>query len=283
MELSSLIHQPALIKILIFFLIWVGIWLPIAVVSAILLSWHPPQPLHPQQKIILLASLYLVVPFLLAGAAHLEQHSFLDYGWVGIPQMGVSISLGFIMGGLSLALLFIVQWQFEVIRWQQSSMVETQQPSDSSPGFTLGGIILIGLIAFWISATEELVFRGFLQFQLQQDYPTWGAAAIASTLFALSHLLWDWKDTVPQLPGFWLMGMVLTIACICDQGSLGLAIGLHASWIAGIALTEQLFVSSPTPNLPPWLIGRINQPLASLSSWMMLLTLAGGLILFYPD
>jgi hypothetical protein len=282
MELSSLIHQPAIIKILIFFLIWVGIWLPIAVVSAILLNWHPPQPLHSQQKIILLASLYLVVPFLLAEAAHLEQHSFLDYGWVGIPQMGISISQGFIMGGLSLTLLSIVQWQFQVIQWQQSSMVETQQTA-AAPGFTLGGMISIGLIAVWISATEELVFRGFLQFQLQQDYPPWEAAAIASTLFALSHLLWNWKDTVPQLPGLWLMGMVLKVACICDRGSLGLAIGLHASWIWGIALTEQLFVSSSTPNLPQWLIGRINQPLASLSSWMMLLTLAGGLILFYPD
>lgn len=281
MELSSLIDQPALLKILIFFLIWIGIWLPIAVVSVILLNWHPHQSLHPQQKIIFLVPLYCMVPFLLAGVAHLEQHSFLDYGWIGTRQMGVSISLGFIIGGLSLALLFVTQWQLGGIDVPHPQTVETQQTAAFSPGFTLGGVIPIGLIAFGISAIEELVFRGFLQFQLQQDYSTWSAAAIASIIFALSHLIWNWKDTVPQLPGLWLMGMVLTVACICNNGSLGLAIGLHASWIWGIALTEQLFVPSSTPDLPQWLVGRINQPLASLSSWMMLLTLAGGLILFY--
>jgi membrane protease YdiL (CAAX protease family) len=224
-----------------------------------------------------------VVPFLLAGVADLEQHSFLDYGWVETRQMVLSISLGFIIGGLSLALLSVVQWQFGMIHWQHLSTVETQQTTPSSPGFTLAGIVPIGLIALWISATEELVFRGFLQFQLQQDYPPGEAAAIASTLFALSHLLWNWKDTVPQLPGLRPMGRVLTVACICDRGSLGLAIGWQASWIWGIALTEQLFVSSSTPDLPQWLLGSINHPLARLSSWMMLLTLAGGLILFYPN
>ncbi len=78
------------------------------------------------------------------------------------------------------------------------------------------------------------------------------------------------------------MGMVLTIACHSDRGSLGLAIGLHASWIWGIALSERLFVPGVTPAVPPLIGGRMNQPLASLSSWIMLLILAGVLIKFYP-
>ncbi|MGB3532582.1 MAG: type II CAAX endopeptidase family protein [Microcoleaceae cyanobacterium] len=271
MELSWLMHQPALIKVLIFFLIWVGIWLPIAVVSAILLNWHPTQPLTPQQKIVLLASLYLIAPVLLVGMTHLEQTTFLDYGlWVS-GEVAISIGFGLMLGGLSLGLLYTVMWKLGATDWQQPLKGETQP-------LNVGSILSVGLVAFWISITEELVFRGFLQFQLHQDYSVWVASAIVSTIFALSHLLWNWQGTIPQLPGLWLMGMVLTIARFCDRGSLGLPIGLHAAWIWGITLTEQRFITSPTTRLPGWLVGESDQPLASLSSWVMLLMLAGVLL-----
>ena len=35
-------------------------------------------------------------------------------------------------------------------------------------------------LGIWVSLTEELIFRGFLLNQLQQDYLPWIAAAIAS-------------------------------------------------------------------------------------------------------
>ncbi len=281
MELSGLIHQPALIKILIFFLAWVGIWLPIAMVSAILLNWHPPQPLRPQQKIILLASLYLIAPLLLAGVADLEQRSVWEYGLIKISQMGGSISNGLSLGAFSLVLLYGVQWLLGAIAWKHAPTADAQKATASLQPITFRLILGVGILACWISATEELVFRGFLQSQLQQDYPIWAAAAIASAIFALSHLLWNLEDTVPQLPGLWLMGMVLTLARICNDGSLGLAMGLHAGWIWGIALTERIFLPSTTARLPHWIIGSMNQPLASISSWVMLLALAGVLMGIY--
>ena len=79
------------------------------------------------------------------------------------------------------------------------------------------------LIAFLISGIEEGVFRGFVLTQLRQDYTIELAAAISSLIFALLHLLWEQKETVPQLPGLWLMGMVLVLARWTDGGSLGLA------------------------------------------------------------
>ncbi len=120
------------------------------------------------------------------GIANLEQHSFSEYGWVATRHSGVSISFGLIMGGLSLALLYGVQWKLGAIDWRSAPTVETQPPTASSPRLPRGLIGSLGVVGFWISATEELVFRGFLQFQLQQDYSIWVAAAIASTIFALS-------------------------------------------------------------------------------------------------
>ncbi|MGB3405760.1 MAG: CPBP family intramembrane glutamic endopeptidase [Microcoleaceae cyanobacterium] len=277
MILSWLMGQPALIKVLIFFLVWIGVWLPIAVVSAILLNWHPPQPLSPQQKITLLGSLYFVVPWLIWGVTVLEQQTFSDYGWSIHRQTVFSISLGLVLGGLSLGLLYAVIWKLGAIDWQPSLNSDSQNSTALSLFVTLREIVSVGLIAFWISATEELVFRGFLQFQLQQDYSLWVAATLVSILFACSHLLWNSQETLPQLPGLWLMGMVLTTARFCDPATLALPIGLHASWIWGITLAEQRFVSNPKTVLPQWIVGNINQPLASLSSWVMLLTLAAVL------
>lgn len=281
MILSWLIEQPALIKVLVFFLIWIGIWLPIAVVSAVLLNWHPPQPLSPQQKITLLASLYFVVPWLILGVAAVEQQTYSDYGWIINRQTAFSISLGLILGGLSLVALYAVIWTMGAIRWQPPVNSQSQQITATSPFITLRTILSVGLVGLWISATEELVFRGFLQFQLQQDYPVWVTAAWVSTLFACSHLLWERKQTLPQLPGLWLMGMVLTVARFCQPASLGLPIGLHASWIWGITLAQQQLIANPQTTLPKWLVGKIDQPLASLSSGVMLLTLAALLTILY--
>ncbi len=260
MALSWLIDSPALIKILIFFLMWVGLWLPIAIVSAMALNWHPPQPLQPQQKLVLLASLYLVVPLLVGGITYLEQVPMKEYGLMGTRQIGVSIAIGCSSAGLSLMLLSAVQWLLGSIDWKN-------QPNQIPPWTVLS----LGGLAVWISATEEVVFRGFLQTQLQQDYSLWVAAAIASSIFALSHLLWNLRDTVPQLLGLWVMGMVLTLARINDQGLLGLGIGLHAGWIWGIGLIEQMFIPAQNPRLPSWIMGSLNRPLGSVLAVLMLL------------
>ncbi|PSB39766.1 CPBP family intramembrane metalloprotease domain-containing protein, partial [filamentous cyanobacterium Phorm 46] len=49
---------PAIVKIILFFSTWTVAWIPAAIVVAIALKWHPPQPLE-NKKLPLLASLYL--------------------------------------------------------------------------------------------------------------------------------------------------------------------------------------------------------------------------------
>jgi len=131
----------------------------------------------------------------------------------------------------------------------------------------------------WISATEELIFRGFLQTILQQDYSMLIAAAIASFIFAIAHLIWAAKETLPQLPGLWLMGMVLTLARIADNGSLGLAIGIHAAWIWGITTVDTEGAIKPTSRVPEWITGIAAKPLAGAAGILLLLATAAVLLL----
>jgi len=136
------------------------------------------------------------------------------------------------------------------------------------------------LIALGIGGIEELVFRGFLLNQLQ-PYPLWGAAIVSSSIFALLHLVWDGRETLPQLPGLWLMGMVLVLARVVAHGNLGLAWGLHAGWVWGIACLDSTQWLSYTDRGPAWMTGLSHKPLAGLMGLLCLLGTAIGLLFVY--
>lgn len=103
-----------------------------------------------------------------------------------------------------------------------------------------------------------------MQSILEQDYDRWLAAIIASSIFALLHLLWERQETFPQLPGLWLMGMVLVVARWVDGGSLGLAWGLHGGWVWGLSSLDAAQLISYTGKGKNWMIGINQQPLAGV-------------------
>lgn len=250
--LSFLAEAPlSLLQVMGFFLAWGGLWLPVAIVCATLVDWRPPKPLAPEQKLPLLASLYLIAPLVLWGASWVKCESFSDYGFAWTPWMLSSLGLGFSLGVLSLAVLFGIQTALGWVSWQPAS------------GRRLASVLLPTLLlALWISATEELVFRGFLLTQLQHDYAVGAAAAISSLIFALLHLVWEQQETIPQLPGLWLMGMVLVLARYVDGGSLGLAWGLHTGWVWAIASLDSAQLITYTGVGSEWMTGKNGKPLA---------------------
>ena len=289
MTVLWLANTSTLIKITIFFGVWMGLWMPIAVLSAFALNWRPPQPLNQTQKLTLLASLYGIAPIVLWKISQVEGQSFTDYGLAWRFEFFRSITLGFGLAIISLIVLFGFQFsmgwlhlgpQHREGQEQQSSPVNSDLPAKNrwvKLWQTAILVLPILLIAFWISSTEELIFRGFLQKQLQQEYSVWVATLIASTIFALSHLLWELRHTFPQLPGLGLMGMVLTLACVSNGGSLGVAIGLHAGWIWGMSSLDTLGGVKATEKVPEWVTGLGGQPLAGVSAMVMLLLVAAVL------
>ncbi len=266
--LMSLMTSTALVKVAAFFIAWAAFWLPLAIPIATLLKWRPPEPLAAEQKLPLLAPLYLIAPLILWGVSRVEGGSFSDYGLDWKLNVLVSLGLGLGLAVLSLIIVFIGQGALGWVEWR----LENWQ--------RLGKILLpVLLLGLWIGVIEELIFRGFLVNELNQDYSIWVAAAISSIIFALLHLIWDQKDTLPQLPGLWLMGMVLVLARWVDAGSLGLAWGLHAGWIWGLTCLDSAQLISYTGKGATWMTGLGEKPLAGVAGLLCLLGV-GALLLF---
>lgn len=265
-----LAEATALVRVLAFFLAWIGCWLPIAIPLAIGLHWHPLKPLEAAQKLPLLASLYLIAPLLLLAIAWVEGFSFSDYGLAWNPKFIISLGLGLALGAIGIVSLFAILSGLGWVNWCFSP--ETK---------LLPTALTTLLIGSWVSVTEELIFRGFLVNELQQDYPLWIAAIISSLIFAVLHLVWERKETLPQLPGLWLMGLVLVWARFVDSGSLGLACGLHAGWIWGIATIDTAKLVKYTGKGTTWIVGLAEKPLAGASGIICLLATA-AILLFFP-
>ena len=253
---------PAFVKVIAFFVAWGGVWLPVAIPLATLLDWRPPKPLAPEQKLPILASLYAIAPLIVWAGSRWEGASFSNYG-VFTPNLSsllMSVGLGLGLGVLGLALVFGIQWALGWVDWHPENW-----------GQAIPILLPILLLGLWISATEELVFRGFLFEELQQDYFIWVAAAIASLIFAFLHLVWERQETIPQLPGLWLMGMVLTLARWADGGSLALACGLHAGWIWGLTCLDTAKLITYTGIGSKWMTGIAEKPLAGIVGILFLL------------
>lgn len=260
----------SLLQVMSFFVAWIGCWLPMVILWAIATDQRPFK--LEAQKLPLLASLYLIAPLVLWGANWVTGASFSDYGLTWNLGILRSLGLGFSLGVLSLAVLFGIQTALGWMTWQQ---VEVRQ--------LVSVLLPTLLLALWISGTEELVFRGFLLTKLQQDYSVGVAAASSSLIFALLHLIWERRETIPQLPGLWLMGMVLVLARFIAGGSLGLAWGLHTGWVWAIASLDTVELITYTGIGSEWLTGKNGKPLAGAAGILCLLSTGAIFWFFYAE
>ncbi|MCC5638349.1 CPBP family intramembrane metalloprotease [Nostoc sp. CHAB 5844] len=254
------------VVLMAFFISWVVCWFPIAAISAIVMSWQPTKPLQPEQKLPLIVTLYLLAPIVLWGVILICKRSFADYGLILSISLLGGLGVGFGLGLFSLAMMFTVQFGLGWCEFEKSNIK------------LLPSILLpILLVALLVGGVEELVFRGFILTELERDYPVWIAAVISSCIFAVLHLVWEQKETLPQLPGLWLMGMMLVMARIADKGSLGIAWGLHAALVWAIATIDTAQLITYTGKVSEWWTGKYKKPLAGLAG--VFCVLGTGLVL----
>jgi hypothetical protein len=262
-----IIALPSWGKLGMFFAAWVLLWLPIAIPIAYRINWRLFQPITPQQKLPLLGSLYLIVPLILWGMMQINHTNWSNYGltWPGemagtgaeATRIGIEMLGGIGLSLLSLIMFFGLEFLTGLARWETSKQRDLW-----------GQLIPILVLALWISTTEELLFRGYVVVELDRDYPLGVAIVVGNAIFALLHLLWEQTATLPQIPGLWLMGMVLSYACWLTH-DLWLAIGLHAGWIWGLTCLDgaQLITYSPNSD---WFTGWNKQPLAGVAGFLCL-------------
>jgi len=245
-------------KILTFFGVWAAIWLPIAVVVSRFIDWQPNEPLTPKKKLILLASLYIIIPGIVTWKINVESLSWAKIGFSTMSPILWHLLWGLILSLGSLIIVFSVESIFKLIdwRWQNRSQI-------------LPLLLPIFCLSLLISLIEELVFRGYVFSTLLVDNPLWIAALTSSFIFAVLHLIWERNQTFPQIPGLCLMGIVLVAARIIGDGSLYLAVGLHAGWIWGLTCIDSAELITYQYQ-SHWFTGVNQQPLAGVAGILCL-------------
>ncbi|MBF2057602.1 MAG: CPBP family intramembrane metalloprotease [Cyanobacterium sp. T60_A2020_053] len=253
-------HGHGLIKIVIFLIIWGVVWLPIAIPLARLIRWHPSAPLTNSQKLTLITSLYLIAPLLAWGVMGKEGLNQI----ILISQASIikSISWTYVVAIITIVIIDSLQWLMGWWQWQKPSL--TWQDS-------LISVVSIFLVSLLVGGIEELMFRGVFVAFLRDSFPLWGVAIISSVIFALLHLVWERENSLPQLPGLFLMGLVLFYAVTLNGGNITTAIGLHGGWVFSIASLDTLNCYEYTGKVSSFWCGKKGEPLASVAGVMVLL------------
>jgi len=251
--LSSLIKPYASwFNVFSFLGVWAVVWLPIAALVARQIDWQPKEPLTPQQKLVFLASLYVLAPGIIAGKIRAESMPIVDLGVSLIPSDLWYILFGLGVSLASLIVIFTLESVGNLVTWHRQNVRQIWA--------LLLPILLLSLL---ISAIEELVFRGYLFATLSRDNSLAIASIISSLIFALLHLVWERKQTLPQLPGLWLMGMVLVAARVLSNDTIYFSLGLHAGWIWGLTCIDSADLLS-YEHQNHWFSGIGQQPLAGI-------------------
>lgn len=260
-----MMFSPTL-TIVIFFVAWVITWLPIALPLAKLIDYQIATPLTVKQKILFLVSLYPLAPLIMWLIIRQEGFSFAQLGVS--EEMFISLLRGLVLGLATLIIVFFLESILGLVNWHWENRQKLLAVAPS-----------ILVLALAIALVEEIVFRGFIVRELSRDYSYWLAAIISSLIFALMHLVWERKTTLPQIPGLWLMGIVLVTAVLVDNGSLGLAWGLHTGWIWGLSCLDSAQILTYSQPEHPWLTGINQEPLAGVAGILCLFMTLGWLLL----
>ncbi len=280
LTLPTLVRAPAPIRIGIFLVVLLLLWVPIAV------------PLYQviedsnTVSIVTLVVLYAEFLFLVSvwGQRVYRQPDLLRrYGLEFSYRMGLEVLVGLALGIASLFALFAVQGILGWVIWQPPSIVFWQ--------VTLEGL----LVSLGIGFAEELFFRGWLLDELQRDYRPQVVLWVNATIFALVH------GMSPQFPALLLLGLTLVLAkrscgdvagilssngqpalqhnlpANISRGRLGLPMGLHAGLVWGYYVVNVGKLVNYAPQVPEWLTGFDRNPLAGAIGVLFLSALAFGM------
>jgi membrane protease YdiL (CAAX protease family) len=142
------------------------------------------------------------------------------------------------------------------------------------PKLPLYQLILEGFLSgLGIAFAEELVFRGWLLYELEKDYSLKNSLIINSVIFALLHFLKPLSEiirTFPAFPGLILLAVILIFAKRSHQNRLGSCIGLHGGFVWGYYIFEVGDIIQYNENISPWITGVDKNPIAGLIGLVVL-------------
>jgi len=263
-RLQIIASYPFPLRVIIFLLILLAIWLPLAAPIYLLVKDSN------LATILTMGLLFTEFLFLVPrwGKQVYGQTQLLkSYGLINTRKNGLELLIGLAIGLLLTFSLFAVQGPFGLVAWQNS---------DNLPRIIAEGL----LSALGVGFAEELVFRGWLLDELQRDYNYKISLWVNSLVFALSHFIKPvaaMLESWPQFPGLLLLGLILVWGKRSRQNRLGLSIGLHAGLVWGYYIINIGQLVRYSASVPDWVTGVNGNPLAGAIGLLFLSVLALGM------
>lgn len=269
-NLGSIAHYPAPLRLGIFVLTLLLIWLPFTVP----IYWLETDA--NKINILTLSLLYIEFIFLLKywGKHIYKQPQILrNYGLEISRQNCQFFFKGLTIGLLSLLALFLLQGILGWVVWQP--------PPSALLRYILEGL----LVAVGLGFAEELLFRGWLLDELERDYDPKVALWVSSLIFALLHFIKPVAEiirTLPEFPALFLLGLILVWAKRSTvrnsivappnnlnqtvrkkQELLGMPMGLHAGLVWGYYIINVGELVAYSGKVSPVIVS-VDRPLAGI-------------------
>ena len=263
-KLVNLACFPAPIRLAIFVVALLLLWLPIATPIYWLLS---DQNLINILTLPLLYGMFILLLQLWGRCVYLQPNLLRHYGLERTRRNGKEVLIGLGAGLAAVLSLFLIEGWLGWLLWQK--------PTIFFPQLIIEGLV-IALAYGW---AEELLFRGWLLDELQRDYPI-KAVWINAILYALLHFIKPLPEilrTLAQFPALLLLGLALVWAKRYRRGRLGLPIGLHAGLIWGYYIINVGELVQYSGRVPDWITGVDKNPLAGIFGLLLLGLIALGM------
>ncbi len=197
---------------------------------------------------------------------HRQRLPWTFYGLVISRRFGREMGVGGLLGlGLIMGLFGV----FGGLGWATFNPLPTNWVWIIVEGSVLG--LAVGF-------AEELLFRGWLQQELELDYQPNAAVLIQALVFAALHFIRPLDviiATSPQFLGLVLLSLVLGWAKQACHGRLGFSMGLHGGLVAGYFWVNVGNFVEIAADTPEWLTGLGGNPLAGLVGIGLLVFMGG--------
>jgi uncharacterized protein len=259
-ELKNFKVKSVWSRLIFFLLILAIIWIPFAIPISLLLKANSNLA-----TIITMGLLFIFFLFLQKlWGKYIYQQPFI-FRQYGLTNNWLIFLQGLAIGFCFCWSLFITE---ALLGW-----ITINNTSES-----LGKIVLEGLLsAFGIALLEELIFRGWILYELEQDYRKNTALWVSSILFAIAHFLKPIAEVIRTLitfPALLLLGLILVWAkrkyCDC----LNICIGIHAGLVWGYYILNVGNLITDTNQVSDWITGIDGNPIAGVLGLVFLGVLA---------
>ena len=250
---STIANYPVPLRLVIFIVFLLIVWLPVAIPLYLLLQNDPNLTTIVTMSILYLEFIGLL--FIWNKKVYNIEFWWRDYGLVFTRKNGVELLNGLTLGLFFTFGLFIIEAIFGWVKFVQ-------------PGDNFTRIIFEGLLsALGLGLAEELFFRGWLLEELNKGYSRNIFVVTNGLTFAILHFIKPIEEVIrifPQFPALFLLGVTLIWAKMAHSNRLGICIGLHGGLVWGYYIINVGKIIDYTGQVSPLVTGIDNNPLAGI-------------------